>query len=207
MGKWSDAASSASVEKAAAALRAKGIETFVAETGKEAKAKALELIPAGAEVFTASSVTVDSIGLSDELNGSGKYDAVKPKLYAMDPKSKGREMRKLGAAPDFAVGSAHALTETGTLVAASLTGSQLPAYAYGAGTLIWIIGSQKIVADLDEAMRRLEEHVVPLESARARKAYGLPESFKSAANKILILNAEANPARVKVIIVKEAIGF
>ena len=105
------------------------------------------------------------------------------------------------------VGSAHALTESGSGLAASLTGSQLPGYAYGAGTLIWIIGSQKIVSTVEEGLRRIEEHVVPLESVRARKAYGLPDAFKSAANKILIFNAEANPARVKVIIVKEAIGF
>jgi hypothetical protein len=207
MKKWNEAADAASVEKAVAALRAKGIETFVVNSGAEAKAKALELIPAGAEVFTASSITVDSIGLAEALNGSGKYAAVKNKLSEMDRKTQGREMRKLGAAPDFIVGSAHALTEAGTIVTASMTGSQLSAYASAAGTLVWIIGSQKIVTTQEEALRRIQEYVVPLESVRARKAYGMPDSFNSAANKILIFNAEANPARVKVIIIKEAIGF
>jgi len=116
-------------------------------------------------------------------------------------------MRKLGAAPDFAIGSAHAVTETGTVIVASNTGSQLPSYAYGAGTLIWVVGAQKIVKDLDEGLRRLREYVVELETERARKAYGLPADWKSYYSKILIFQREVAPGRVKLILVNEALGF
>ncbi|MDP3177969.1 MAG: LUD domain-containing protein [Spirochaetaceae bacterium] len=200
-------ASREAIERTVAALRANGIEASVAATGAEAAKQVLAMIPAGSEVFTASSITLEQTGISKELNESGRYQAVKPKLYSMDPKTQGREMRKLGAAPDVVVGSAHAVTEGGSVLVASLTGSQLPAYAYGAGSLIWVVGAQKLVKDVEEGMRRIEEKVVPLESERARAAYGLPEGFRTFASKVLIFNREVQGGRVKMVIVEESLGF
>ncbi|MFH2115663.1 MAG: LUD domain-containing protein, partial [Spirochaetota bacterium] len=148
------------------------------------------MIPKGAEVMTMTSVTVDSIGLGKILNESGNYESAKGKLYAMDQKTQGRQMRKYGAAPDVALGSVHAVTETGSLVIASLTGSQLPAYAYGSGMVIWVAGVNKLVRDLEEGLKRIDEQVVALESDRARKAYGLPDDFQSFPAKVLVFNRE-----------------
>ncbi|MCX7023741.1 MAG: LUD domain-containing protein [Spirochaetes bacterium] len=195
------------IEKTIAALAANGIEAVYAENGAAAREKVLGMIPKGAEVMTMASVTVDSIGLGKAINESGVYDAVKPRLYAMDQKTQGREMRKYGSAPDVSIGSVHALTEGGTLVIASLTGSQLPAYAYAAGTAIWVVGANKIVKDVEEGLKRIDEHVVPLESVRARKAYGLPESFNSFPAKVLLFRREVQPGRAKVVIVGEVLGF
>jgi L-lactate utilization protein LutC len=200
-------ASDESIAKAIKALAANGIEASVVETGAEALKKVQALLPAGAEVFTASSVTLDDIGVSKAVNESGKYDAVKAKLMKMDAKTQGREMRKLGAGPDFAIGSAHAVSETGSILIASLTGSQLPAYAYGAGTVVWVVSTKKIVKDVEEGFKRIDSHIVPLESQRARKAYGLPEEFNSFPSKVLVFNREIQPGRAKLIFVKEDLGF
>jgi hypothetical protein len=200
-------ASTESVERTVQALAGSGIEASVVEKGSDALNRVLEFLPKGAEVFLASSTTLEQIGLVKAVNESGKYDAVKARLAAMDGKTQGREMRKLGAGPDFAVGSAHAVTETGSILVASLTGSQLPAYAYGAGSVLWIMSTKKIVKDVEEGFKRIEEHVVPMESVRARKAYGLPDSFNSYPAKILLFNREVQPGRVKVIFVKEDLGF
>ena len=207
MSSWNRQPSNEVIEKTAEALRANGFEVAVAEDAAAARAKALEWIPPKAEVFTMASATVDGIGLSAAINASGNYESVRARLGSMDGKTQGREMRKLGAGPDVSVGSVHALTEDGKLLVASLTGSQLPAYAYGAGTAIFVVSTKKIVKNLDEAWNRLVEHVVPQESARARKAYGLPESFNSYPSKVLILNKEIQPGRVKVILMKEEAGF
>jgi len=204
---YQEKASRQTIENTIKALAANGIEAFYAASGAEAKEKALSFIPKGAEAFAMTSVTLDSIGLSKEINESGNYDAVKTRLFKMDQKTQGREMRKLGAAPDFVIGSAHAVTETGSVVVASLTGSQLPAYVYGGGTLVWVVGAQKIVKDLEEGFKRIDEHVVPLESVRARKAYGLPDSFNSFPAKVLVFNKEIQPGRVKMVIVDEVLGF
>lgn len=195
------------IERTIEALKANGFEALFAADRAEARSLALSLIPEGSEVMTMASMSLEETGLAKEINESGRFDAAKPKLYAMDQATQGREMRKYGAAPDVAIGSAHAVTEQGTLLIASLTGSQLPAYAYAAGTVIFVVGAQKIVGNFEEGMRRIESHVVPLESERARKAYGLPEGFKTFPSKVLAFNREVQPGRVKVIVVDEALGF
>ena len=111
-------------------------------------------------------------------------------------------IRKLGAAPDVFVNSAHAVTEDGSIVVASATGSQLGPIASGAGEVFLIVGAQKVVPDLATALRRIETYVFPLEDARAQEAYGM----HSALNKILIVNGDF-PGRVTVVLVEESIGF
>ncbi len=207
MSQYATLAADDTVAKTVEALKANGMEVFVVASGAEAKKKALELIPEKSEVFTATSVTVDTIGLGAELNESGRFDSVRAKMNKLDRNTQAREMRKLGAAPDFVVGSAHAVTQDGTVVIASMSGSQLPAYTYGAGTLVWIIGTQKIVKDGEAALDRIHTHILPLESVRVRKAYGLPDTFNSFPAKVLFFNREPSPGRVKVILVKEALGF
>ncbi|MGB4587060.1 MAG: lactate utilization protein [Rectinemataceae bacterium] len=207
MSSWKDLPSKETVEKTAEALRANGFEVVVVADKEEAKRKALEFIPAKAEVFTMPSMTLETTGLATAVNESGAYDAVRAKLVSMDMKTQGREMRKLGAGPDVSIGSVHALTEDGKFLIASLTGSQIPAYAYGAGMVIFVVSTKKIVKNLDEAWNRLVEHVVPQESVRARKAYGLPDSFDSSPSKVLVFNREVQPGRVKIILMNEDAGF
>ena len=111
-------------------------------------------------------------------------------------------MRKLGVGPDWYVNSVHALTVDGTMVLASNTGSQLAPVAFGAGEVIFVIGSQKIVPDLDAAMRRLEEHSLPLEHARMRGIYDVDSEIK----KVLVIYKEFRPSRFRVVIVREPVG-
>jgi L-lactate utilization protein LutC len=154
-------------------------------------------------VFTAASETLRLAGIDDDINRSGRYEAVKPRVLAMDRVARADGIRHLLAGPDVVIGSVAALTETGSLVAASASGSQLPAYAGGAALAIVIVGAQKVVPDLSTALRRVDDHALPLESARAQVAYGTP----SAVNRLLVLNAEPHPGRCVVLLLREAIGF
>ena len=192
-----------SINTARLALQENGIEVLVVESGVEANAKVLQMVPEGAEIMNMSSVTVDSIGLAKEINEPGKYNSVRNKFATMDAKTQGPEMKKLGAAPEWVVGSVHAVTEDGKVIVASATGSQLPAYAYGSDHVIWVVGSQKIVKNIEEGMKRVYEYVLPLESERAMKAYGMGSSV----NKELIISKEVTPGRITMIIVKEKLGF
>ncbi len=200
---FSRPASDESINKAIEALAKNGIEAIVAEFGAEAKGKVLQMLPEGAEVMNMTSATLEEIGLAKEITESGRYDSVRKRFGQMDKNLQGLQMQRLGAAPEWAIGSVHAVTELGQVFVASATGSQLPAYAYGAPHIIWIAGAQKIVKDFDEAMKRIYEYVLPLEDARARKAYGQG----SGVNKLLIFNKEVNERRIKIIIVKERLGF
>lgn len=192
------------IEKTVSALNENGFNAQVVASADEAKQLALSLLPEGAEVMTMTSTTLDALGLTDEINSSGKYDAVKPKLFSMNREENQNEMQKLGAGPEYALGSVHAVTENGQVIIASNSGSQLPGYSYGANNVIWIVGAQKLVKDFDEGMKRIYEHTLPLESERAKKAYGVPGSFVS---KLLVMNREPNPQRITTIIVKENLGY
>ncbi|MFI7427758.1 LUD domain-containing protein [Micromonospora sp. NPDC049836] len=200
---FTEPASAQRLESAAAALAAHGFTVEILDDVAAARARVRDLIPAGASVFTAASETLRRSGIDQDINDGGRYEAVKPRLLALDRATAADDIRRLAAGPDVVVGSVNAVTETGSLVAASASGSQLPAYAGGAGRAIWIVGAQKVVPDLATALRRVEEHALPLESARAQVAYGQP----SAVNRLLVLNAEPHPGRAVVLLLREAVGF
>lgn len=204
MKSWDTLADDSSIEKTIHSLKQNGVDASVVMTGAQAKEKALSIIPDGAEVMTMSSVTLDTIGLTQEINGSDRYQPVRDKLYAMDRETQRVAMLKLGAAPEWTVGSVHAVTQDGHILIASNTGSQLPAYVYGSAHVIWVVGTQKIVANIEEGIKRIYDYVLPLESKRAHEAYGVPGS---AVNKLLIINKEVASGRLIVIFVKEKLGF
>jgi len=201
--RWTGPAPADRLERAAAALTAHGFTVEVLDGVAAARARIQDLIPAGASVFTGASETLRLSGIEADINASGRYDAIRPRVLAMDRATEADAIRRLLASPDVAVGSVHAVTETGSLVIASGSGSQLPGYAGGAARAIWIVGAQKIVPDLETALRRVEEHCLPLESARTLELHGWP----SAVSRLLVLNAEPYPGRGFVLLLREAIGF
>jgi hypothetical protein len=190
------------IERAAEALRGHGFEVEIVDDGEAARDLVLSLVPEGAEVGEGASATLQTIGVTPVIDTSGRYDAVRMRTRAMDRATQMREIRKLGAAPDFQVNSVQAITEDGRMVAASMTGSQLGPIGFGAGRVILVVGSQKIVPDLAAAFRRIEEYSFPIEDENLQKAYGR----HSAINKMLVLNAEFIPGRVTVILVRQPVG-
>jgi hypothetical protein len=191
------------IQRTADALRTHHIDAIVVDTGADAKKEALARIPDGAEVHSGASKTLQVTGIQAELEASPRVTWLRKQLLTMDRKTQSREIRRLGAAPDVMLGSVSAVTEDGTLVTASYGGSQLGPYASTAGKVLLVIGSQKIVTDLDAALRRIYEHALPLESERLRGVFGID----SQVGKILIVNREVQPGRTTAILVREALGF
>ena len=200
---FAEVADRATIERTADALRAKGHDVHLATDLDSAKRIVLDLVPYGSEVGSGGSATLEQLGVTTEIEQSGRYDAVRPKLWSMDRETQAREIRKLGAAPDVWLNSAHAVTEDGSIVIASFSGSQLTPISTGAGRVILAIGAQKIVPDLPTALRRVEEYSYPLEDARMRAAYGMGSRI----NKILIVNGDYVAGRFSVVLIPAAIGF
>jgi hypothetical protein len=194
-------ATEATIQKVVSALRANNIDIRVVDTGEEAKRLVLELIPEGAEVHAAKSKTLQDLGLF-EIFESGNYEWLRGRYLKMDRKTQGREIRKLIGAPDYMLGSVQAVTEGGDLVAVSASASQLGPYASGAGRLIMVVGSQKIVPDLDAALDRIEKEVFPYEDAMVRERLNM----STFVGKILIIRREWVDDRITVILVREAVG-
>lgn len=191
------------IKQAQESLTANGFEVYYAADRMAAKSLILELLPLTAEVMNMTSKTLQDVDVVKVITESGQYNALHPKVLKLDLKTQMRENKIMRSVPDWAIGSVHAVTLDGHLVIASATGSQLPAYVYGANHVILVVGSQKIVATIEDAFKRIYEYVLPLESDRLMKAYG----SKSSVNKILFLQKEAVPKRTKVILVGEALGF
>jgi hypothetical protein len=195
--------SSDRIAAVAEALEQNGIRTFVVQSGDEARQTVASLLPQGAGVFNNTSRTLESIGVADDIERSGRYEPLRVRLFQMDREMQAREMRTIASSPDYVVGSVHAVTEAGSLLIASASGSQLGPIASGAEHVIFVIGGQKIVVDLDTGIRRIFEYSLPLEDRRAREAYGVP----SGVNNILIINNQVAADRITAILVHEVLGF
>src|SRR5579864_7941875 len=200
---FSRLASDEKLQATASALAGNGIDAVAVDSGTAARETVRGLVPIGSEVFNNTSRTLEAIGVAEDIERSGLYQPLRPRLYRMDREMQGREMRQLSAAPDWVVGSVHAVTEQGSLLIASASGSQLGPIVSGAGHLILVIGGQKIVPDLNTGLRRLYEYCFPLEDLRARQAYGVP----SAVNNVLIINNAVAAGRITAILVNAQLGF
>ena len=196
-------ADDARVRRTAAALEANGISVLLAADAAEARRVVLDLIPDGSQVYHGASQTLERSGITDEIEKSGRYEPLRPRIWSMDRETEAQEIRRLGAAPDVMLGSVHAVTESGSLLVASMSGSQLGPYASGAGRVIFVVGTQKIVPDLEQGLLRINEYAYRLEDARAQAAYGV----HSAVNKVLVINLEITPGRITVVLVDEVLGF
>ena len=183
-------------------LEEHGFSVEVVDDLDAARRAVLARIPNGASVMTNTSVTLDETGIAEAINSGGPYESVRTKLLALDYETERREMKAIGGQPDFALGSVHAVTQEGTLLVASASGSQLGQYAWEADQVIFVVGAQKLVSTVEAGRERIFEHSLPLEDARAYAAYGM----NSRVGKILEIRQE-DPGRIHVVIVRKAVGF
>jgi len=184
------------------ALEEHGISVDVVEDLDEARAAVLTRIPAGASVMTNTSVTLQEAGIADAINNGGPFDSARNRMYALDFATQAQEMKAIGGQPDYALGSVHAVSRDGTLVIASSSGSQLASYAWGAANVIFVVGAQKLVPNLEVARERILTHSLRLEDARAYAAYGQ----NSSVGKILEIHQE-QPGRIHVVLIRKVVGF
>jgi hypothetical protein len=190
------------LERVAAALRKRGIEAVIVADAADARATVDGLIPDDALVFDSASRTLEDTGIAADVRGSTRYRSVRTHTDTLDPRTQLNEYRRHVSSMDVVVGSVHAVTDDGHVVVASASGSQIAAYAFGADRVIWVVGAQKMVDDLDAAFDRIERHSFPLEDARAQKAYGQ----NSVIGKQLVISFEF-PGRITAVLVEEALGF
>lgn len=201
--KWENLVSDITIAKTQQALETNGIRVIITENGRDAKEKALSLIQKGSTVMTATSTTSQQIGLDIAIDESKDFESLRKKIMSLQQSEQRSQARRINSAPDYVIGSVHAVTEDGKIIIASNSGSQLAPYAFSAAHVIWMVGTQKIVKNIDEGMRRIEEYTLKLEDERLMGAYGMHSGIK----KILIVNSEVIPERITLIFVKEKLGF
>ena len=151
------------IQRTIEALAERNVEAIVVNSGEEALAKLKELVPEGSEVFVNTSETLATIGYTEFMHGNDRYVNLHDQMMSYPDPAAQREFRRKTTTADYFVGSVQAIAETGEIVVASGSGSQIGAYSYGARRLILVAGTQKICRTLAEAEARtrgytLERH-------------------------------------------------
>jgi acyl-CoA hydrolase len=187
---------------AVTALEEHGFSVEIVEDLGAAREAVLARIPHGSSVMTNTSVTLAETGIADAINDGGPYESARNAMFALDFATQAQEMKAIGGQPDYAIGSVHAVTRDGTLVIASASGSQLASYAWGAVSVIFVVGAQKLVPTLEAAHERIYQHSLKLEDARAVAVYGQ----HSQVGKILEIHQEL-PGRIHIVLIRQLVGF
>jgi hypothetical protein len=187
------------------ALRLRGFKVQVVDNAAQALAKVHEIIPAQATIMSAPSQTLQEIGLEAQLiNKEHPWINLKDEILAEPDPVVQMQMRVKTTLAPWYLGSVQAIAQTGEIVVASGSGSQLPSYAFSSPNLLWVAGIQKIVPTLEDGIRRIREYSLPLEHIRMQ-ALGYPGAMLS---KILILEQESPRMgrNVNLILVNERVG-
>ena len=204
--KWDRIPNKQTITRTIDALKNRGINAELVNTRSDALKLITARIPEGVEVMTGASTSLDEIGVTELLkSGAHQWKNLKQELMSEKDPAKLRSLRVKATGSEYFIGSVQAVAETGEIVVASASGSQIPAYAFNARNVVWVVGAQKIVRSLEEALRRVREHALPLESARM-KSQGFPGSM---IGKILILEREPPQfgRNLTMILVNEKLGF
>jgi hypothetical protein len=204
MSDWDKIAGKKTLEKTMAALKERNFNPWFIADKVPALKKLQEIIPAGAEVMTGSSTTLEEIGFIDLLiKGQHPWRSWKDRILPEKDVDKQADLRRASTTAEYFLGSVQAIAETGQVLGADASGSRQGGYVFGAKKVIWVAGANKIVPDLEAALRRLKEHCIPLQDQRMKKA-GFAGTFLG---KVVVYEREALLGRITTIIVGERLGF
>jgi L-lactate utilization protein LutB len=185
-------------------LEANGFEVVVVDTAEDALDAIKSEIPAGASVMNGHSTTLEEIGFDEHLSeGDHEWESLPDQIWSIDDDEERQAARRESQTAEYFLGGINAISRTGELVAADLSGSRIGAYPFAAGNVMIVSGTNKIVPTLDDALDRLESVAYPLENERAQEAYGV----ESAIAKQLIFHREADEGRTTVVLVREQLGY
>ena len=192
-----------SIERTIEALAARNVEAFLVDSRQGALDKLKELVPEGSEVFVNTSETLATIGYTEYMHGNDRYVNLHDRMMEQPDPAAQREFRRKTTTAEYFVGSVQAIAETGEIVIASSSGSQIGAYSYGARRVVLVAGTQKICPTLAEAEARtrgytLERHDQWLEDmGRAATPIG----------KYLVLEHEPVVGRISLVLIPESLGW
>ena len=199
-------------EQVVKALNSRNMEAFLVGTKEEALKKALELIPEGSSVGWGGSASIEEIGLKEAIK-NGKYKVVDREEGSSQEEAE-KLMRDIFFC-DYFLASSNAVSEDGVLVNVDGNSNRVAAICYGPKHVIMIIGMNKVVKSVEDAMSRARNTAAPLNAQRFDintpcKKTGCCYDCKkpdTVCCQILITGYSRHVGRIKVILVNEELGF
>jgi len=199
----------ARIERLREALASRGVTMEYLATGADALARLKELVPMGVEVGAGSSTTLDQIGFTQwvtDLHHEGKLRYFRAEAHHTAEAAMRNENRRQATLAEYFLGSVNALTEDGIALVSDASGTRVGGYVYAARNVIWVVGINKLVPTLDDAVRRVWEVALPAEDARVKREYGNPDHV-SQVGKLVFFYREAQKDRIRMLLVGEELGF
>lgn len=202
---YSKVPSNETIEKTIGALKNHGIDVVLVDTKEQALKEVLKNIPAGSKIMNGSSTTLIQVGFAEILkSGNHKWKNLHEDILKKSDRVKKSDLRRKALTEaDYFLTSVNAITEDGKLVAVDASGSRVGALPFAAKNVLIVAGANKITSNLESAFDRIKNYVINLENERAMKVYGVKSSF----GKWVIIENESTPNRIKLILVKEILGF
>ena len=199
-------------EKVIKGLESRNMTGYYAATKEEALKKALELIPEGSSIAMGGAMSAHEIGLVDAVK-NGNYNFI-DRDKATTPEEK-RAAMLAGYDADVFLASANAMTDDGILVNIDGNSNRVSMIAQGPKKVVFIVGMNKVCADIDSAMKRARNVAAPINAQR----FGLStpcsklgtcmdcKSPDTICCQFLITRFSRHQGRINVILVNENLGF
>ena len=196
-------------------LKKRNMEGIYCESSGQAVAEIINMIPHGSLVGLGGSESIIESGLVEELR---KLDIRLLDRYRQGiSEEEVDKMRREGLLSDVYITSSNAVTLDGKLVNIDGTGNRVAAMIYGPSKVIFLVGINKVVRTVDDALTRIKNHTAPLNSVRVgieTPCYHLgycndphchpPHRICS---QIVIIEANGIPGRIKVVLAGQELGY
>jgi len=198
------------IQQLAKKLEACNFGVTCVETKEEALAYLKEVIPQGASIGVGGSATLTECGVLDWLTGNKDYNFL-DRYHTDDVKKVFHE----SLSADVYLMSTNAVTMEGQLYNVDGTGNRTAALIYGPEKVYVLCGVNKIVKDLDEAIKRVEMITAPANNLRLNKENACTKTGScvhcyastSTCNQFVITRRSGIQGRIHLILINEALGF
>ena len=157
-------------------LNRRYINAQYASSKEEALSMVMDMIPEGATVGTADSVTLLQVGVFSRLKKRGCNEIINPFIrndeghLVFDEEERVSLMRRVFFSDVYVIGT-NAVTLDGKLVNTDGRGNRVAAMIFGPKKVIIVVGANKIVKSVDEALKRIHEVCAPMNASRHATKY------------------------------------
>lgn len=199
------------------ALEENNFEVYLADSAAEASSVVQK------EIISKIQPKTVSWGGSITFLSTGLYEAIKnnPNMKVLDvydknlPRDKTTELRRQALLVDLYITGTNAITETGQLVNLDMYGNRVAAITFGPSHVVILVGRNKIVADMEEAVSRIKNYAAPVNAMRLGKKTpcvksAFCEECKSPdriCNTWTVTEKSFPTGRTKVVLINEDLGF
>ncbi|HSW61868.1 MAG TPA: lactate utilization protein [Dissulfurispiraceae bacterium] len=198
-------------------LEANNFEVFIVQNAAEAKELVIGTIIPPLSPKTVSwggSMTLGSTGIGPDLLANPSLTVINPYEQGI-AQAEAYERRRQGLLVDFYLTGTNAVTEDGCLVNLDMIGNRVGALNFGPKNVVVLVGRNKVVPDLDDAMLRIKNYAAPVNSMRLDKktpclTTSVCQDCKSSeriCNVWTITEKSFPKHRIKVVLINQDLGF